>query len=359
MQEHSIGHSAIRDIFTRPHRRFNPLVGEWVLVSPHRTERPWLGQEDVPASERLPAYDPECYLCPGNARAEGARNPAYQGVFVFDNDFPSLLESTPASDQDRRGLLVARSERGACRVVCFSPRHDLTLPELGLDDLERLVDSLRGQFVELGALPWINHVQIFENKGVMMGASNPHPHAQIWATESIPTEPAKELAACRRYWSDQASCLLCDYLALEEQDPQRIVCANEAFVVVVPFWAVWPFEVMLLSRRHVNALSDLSAQEMSALADILKRLTARLDNLFQISFPYSMGFHQRPTDGAEYPELHFHAHFYPPLLRSAAIRKFMVGYEMLAEPQRDITPESAAARLRELPEVHYSEKRGA
>jgi UDPglucose--hexose-1-phosphate uridylyltransferase len=215
------------------------------------------------------------------------------------------------------------------------------------------VDSFTGEFAKLGELPYINHVQIFENKGVMMGASNPHPHAQIWATESIPTEPAKELDACRTYMSEHGSCLLCDYLALETEASERIICANEAFVAAVPFWAVWPFEVILLSRQHINALTDLNREQTLALADILKRLTTRFDNLFQISFPYSMGFHQRPTDGAAYPELHFHAHFYPPLLRSASVRKFMVGYEMMAEPQRDITPESAAARLRQVSEIHY------
>jgi UDPglucose--hexose-1-phosphate uridylyltransferase len=340
-------------MFTRPHRRFNPLVGEWVLVSPHRTDRPWLGQEDSAASAGLPAYDPECYLCPGNERAGGARNPVYDDVFVFDNDFPALLEETPLAVHDQGGLLVAHSERGACRVVCFSPRHDLTLPELGPDDLRRVVDSFKGQYLELGELPWINYVQIFENKGAMMGASNPHPHAQIWATESIPTEPAKELTACRTYMSSHDSCLLCDYLSLEIEASERIVCANEGFVALVPFWAVWPFEVMLVSRRHIDALSEFVPQETAALADILRRLTARFDNLFQMSFPYSMGFHQRPTDGEAYPELHFHAHFLPPLLRSASVRKFMVGYEMLAEPQRDITPEIAAERLRGLSEVHY------
>jgi UDPglucose--hexose-1-phosphate uridylyltransferase len=340
-------------MFSRPHRRFNPLTGEWVLVSPHRTERPWRGQEEQGPSDTQPGYDSECYLCPGNARAGGAVNPDYDGVFVFDNDFSALLPDTRNLDTGERELLIARSERGQCRVVCFSPRHDLTLPELTLGDVGRIVAAFQAQFVELGELPWINHVQIFENKGAMMGASNPHPHAQIWASETIPTEPAKELAACRAYTSKRGSCLLCDYLAAEIENSERLVCANKDFVALVPFWAVWPFEVLLLSRRHMNSLPDLSVDERDGLADILKRLTTRYDNLFLTSFPYSMGFHQRPTDGRDYPDLHFHAHFYPPLLRSAMVRKFMVGYELLAEPQRDITPEIAADRLRGLSEVHY------
>jgi UDPglucose--hexose-1-phosphate uridylyltransferase len=344
-------------MLTRPHRRFNPLTNEWVLVSPHRMERPWLGQEEAPRPDLPLTYDPDCYLCPGNARAGGAANPDYEGVFVFDNDFPALLEDTPSADNNLGGLLIAHSERGTCRVVCFSPRHDLTLPELGLDEVRRVVDSFKEQFAELGETAWINYVQIFENKGAMMGASNPHPHAQIWATKSIPTEPAKELAACRTYASDHESCMLCDYLNLEIGASERLVCTNNDFVALVPFWAVWPFEVLLLSRRHVSSIGEFTEEEMTGLADIWKRVTARFDNLFRTSFPYSMGFHQHPTDGAAYPELHFHVHFYPPLLRSASVRKFMVGYEMLAEPQRDITAEIAARRLRELSEVHYKSRK--
>jgi UDPglucose--hexose-1-phosphate uridylyltransferase len=252
---------------------------------------------------------------------------------------------------------VARTERGICRVICFSPRHDLTLPEMELEDIRGVVDVWAAQCEELGALPQIRHVQIFENKGAMMGASNPHPHGQVWANESLPNEPAKELAAQTAYWQERGDCLLCDYLALEERLGERLVCRNEHFTALVPFWAFWPFETMLLSRRHVASLLDLTDAERDGLAEILQRLLTRYDNLFEVSFPYSMGFHQQPTDGRVHPGWHLHAHAYPPLLRSATVRKFMVGYEMLAEPQRDIPAEAAAARLRAAPEVHYRQSR--
>jgi UDPglucose--hexose-1-phosphate uridylyltransferase len=346
-----------QSLLSQPHRRFNPLTNEWILVSPHRAERPWQGQEETLGEKPAPPYDLGCYLCPGNGRAGGATNPDYQGVFVFDNDFSALLPDIPTLELRQRDLLLARSERGVCRVLCFSPRHDLTLPELGRQALERIVAAFREQYIELGDLPWIDYVQIFENKGAMMGASNPHPHAQIWANESIPSLPARELVACRAYTASHGSCLLCDYLDLELEQAQRVVCSNEEFVALVPFWAVWPYEVLLVSRKHVGSLPDFSAAEAAALADILKRMTSRFDNLFRASFPYSMGFHQRPTDGRAYPEHHFHAHFLPPLLRSAVVRKFMVGYELLAEPQRDITPESAAERLRNVADIHIKATR--
>lgn len=330
---------------SQPHRRFNPLTREWILVSPQRTQRPWLGQVESPPAETLPAYDPECYLCPGNVRANGQRNPRYTSTFVFDNDFAALL---PMSNETayESDLLRALPERGVCRVICFSPRHDVTLSQMSRDEIRHVVDAWIAQTRELGALDFINYVQVFENKGALMGASNPHPHCQVWATEHIPTEPAKELRAQAEYWQKHGTCLLCEYLRLEMRDCARIVIQNDHFVVVVPFWAVWPFETMLLPRRHIGALTALTDEECDALADILKRLTTCYDQLFNISFPYSMGFHQSPTDGRTYPEVHLHAHYYPPLLRSATIRKFMVGYEMLAEPQRDLTPESAAERLR-------------
>ena len=340
---------------THPHRRYNPLTNEWLLVSPHRTQRPWLGQVETPPLEARPPYDPNCYLCPGNARAGGKRNPQYEGTFVFDNDYAALVSDIETTEFDQRGLLRATGERGICRVICFSPRHDWTLPDMPRAEIRRVVDVWGEQTREIGALDFINYVQIFENKGAMMGASNPHPHCQIWATEHTPTEPAKELCTLAEYRNARGACLLCDYLAQELAANERIVFQNDHFVVLVPFWAVWPFEAMLLARRHIGALTELTDAERDALADAIKRLTTRYDNLFHIQFPYSMGWHQAPTDGAAHPEVHLHAHYYPPLLRSATIRKFIVGYEMLAEPQRDITAESAAARLREMSEVLYRE----
>ena len=350
------------DLKEHPHRRFNPLTREWVLVSPHRTQRPWQGQVEKLPPESQPRYDPNCYMCPGNRRATGAITPAYTGTYVFDNDYPALLpddygpNTSQASDNadpsqaGENGLLVAQRERGICRVVCFSPRHDMSPSKMERIDLRRVVDIWAEQFQELGELPFINHVQIFENRGGMMGCSNPHPHGQIWANATVPNEPAKEGVAQGDYQTTHASCLLCDYLELERARGERLIAENNHFSALVPFWAIWPFETMVMGRRHVAALDELTEDERDGLADILKRLTTRYDHLFDVPFPYSMGFHQRPTDGAPHPEWHLHAHFYPPLLRSATVRKFMVGYEMLDSPQRDLTPETAAERLREMKE---------
>jgi UDPglucose--hexose-1-phosphate uridylyltransferase len=329
-----------------PHRRFNPLTREWVLVSPHRTARPWQGQVEDSGIARQPQYDPQCYLCPGNMRAGGLQNPAYTSTFVFDNDFAALKPDTPAGRFEQDGLLVAEAEQGVCRVVCFSPRHDLTVANMEPADLRRVVDVWAEQYGELGAMPMIGYVQIFENRGAMMGASNPHPHCQIWSNHAIPNEVAKETASQAAWRAGRGSCLLCAYARLEQAAGERVVEENGHFLALVPFWAVWPFEIMVLPKRHVTALDGLQDAERDALADILKRTTARYDRLFQVSFPYSFGFHQRPTDGAAHEEWHLHAHFYPPLLRSATVRKFLVGYEMLATPQRDITAEVAAERLR-------------
>ena len=347
----------LHDLKQIPHRRYNPLTRDWVLVSPHRTQRPWQGQVEGAAQPASAAYDPECYLCPGNPRAGGARNPQYTSTFVFENDFAALKPETfPDSlDECGSGLVVAESERGLCKVVCFSPRHDLTLARMALPDIRAVADVWAAEYAGIGALPQINYVQIFENRGEMMGCSNPHPHGQIWANQTVPNEPRKEQESLRGYQQQRSSCLLCDYLELERKLGERIVCENAGFVALAPFWAVWPFEVMLLSTRHVQDMAQLNGSERDGLVEILKRITTRYDNLFQTPFPYSMGFHQRPTNGEAHTEWHLHAHFYPPLLRSATVRKFMVGYEMLACPQRDITPELAAARLREMSERHYTE----
>ena len=343
------------DLTQHPHRRFNLLNGSWVLVSPHRTERPWQGQVERAAPAAQPEYDPNCYLCPGNSRAGGARNPPYTSTFVFDNDFAAMLRATPAGTEDRNDLLIAAGEPGICRVGCFSPRHDLAVSRMSVPDLTLVVDVWAAQYAELGRQPGIGHVQIFENRGEMMGASNPHPHCQIWASSSIPTEVAAEQREQAAWRAGRGSCLLCDYLAIERESGERLVSENESFAALVPFWAVWPFETMIVGKRHLTAMDEFDEAERRRLADILKRLTTRYDNVFAAPFPYTMGFHQRPTDGAAHPEWHFHAHYYPPLLRSATIRKFMVGFEMLGMPQRDITAESAAARLRAMPETHYLE----
>lgn len=337
-----------------PHRRFNPLTGDWVLVSPQRAGRPWLGQVEKTPPEHLSSYDPECYLCPGNLRAGGVRNPKYRGTFVFDNDFAALLPDDHEQSARAAGsLLVERPERGLCRVVCFSPRHDLTLPELELREVEQVISTWVEQSAELGRKDFIQSVQVFENKGELMGCSNPHPHSQIWAQSELPNELGKELEAQKRYFAANGTSLLSDVLLEEHARDSRIITVDEHFSALVPFWAIWPFEVLVIAKRRVAYLTDLTPDEMASLARVLHQITTRYDNLFEISFPYSMGFHQAPFDGQDHPEWVLHAHFYPPLLRSATVRKFMVGYEMLAMPQRDITPEAAAERLRALPAVHY------
>jgi UDPglucose--hexose-1-phosphate uridylyltransferase len=329
------------------HRRLNPLTGEWVVVSLHRSERPWLGQVEAISSESRPAYDPTCYLCPGNERARGVHNPKYDSTFVFDNDFPALLPNTIKAELNEKDLIVAQTESGVCRVVCFSPRHDLTLSRMTLVATRRVIDVWADQFSDLAARDNINYVQIFENRGAAMGASNPHPHCQIWATSSVPNEPRKEQTSLQKYVAKHDQCLLCEYTSYEEAHSERLVFTNEHFQVVVPFWAIWPFETLVISKRHLGDITVLNSNERDALAEILGKLTGCYDRVFKAPFPYSMGFHQRPTGGARHSEWHLHAHFYPPLLRSATIRKFMVGFEMLGSPQRDITAESAAARLRE------------
>jgi UDPglucose--hexose-1-phosphate uridylyltransferase len=342
-----------------PHKRLNPLTREWVLVSPQRTRRPWQG--GIEALTRLPSdpYDPECYLCPGNPRANGQGNPAYSGTFAFDNDFPALLPESPNRHMDQGGLLVAESERGVCRVVCFSPRHDLMLGRMNPAEIGNVVTAWCTESERLAGLPFIRAVTIFENRGFSMGASSPHPHCQIWANQTLPNEIAKEQESQRQYLHDHGRCLLCDYLALEssgEAAGERRIFENSSFAVSVPFWAVWPFETIVIAKRHTGTLEQLSGLERNDLADVMKRITTRYDNLFETPFPYSFGFHQRPCRGGDDAGFHLHAHFYPPLLRSATVRKFLVGYEMLAWPQRDITPEAAAERLRSASELHYLDR---
>ena len=336
-----------------PHRRWNLLRQSWVLVSPHRAERPWLGEVSQKTTPSGLKYDPKCYLCPGNQRAGGAVNPAYKDVFSFVNDFAALLPELPlAVETPASPLLVAEPVRGLCKVLCFHPDHSLTLARMTQPEIRRVVDAWTGEYRELSGLDWIEYVQIFENRGAMMGASNPHPHCQIWSTDFVPNEPAAESKAQHDHLTSTGHCLLCDYLAAEHAANERIIFENEHFTALVPWWATWPFEALLVSRRHLGALPQLNGEEREALADALKRLTTRYDNLFEISFPYTMGFHQSPAKD-EHPEWHFHAHFYPPLLRSATVRKFMVGFEMLGMPQRDIIAESAAERLRACSEEHF------
>ncbi len=332
-----------------PHRRWNPLRGSWVMVSPQRTQRPWQGQTETPTAPAMLQYDPTCYLCPGNERAGGLHTPKYTSTYVFDNDFAALKNDVPPASLDVQGagLLRAETERGLCGVLCFVPRLDLSLATMEVSAIERVVDLWAEQETELGAHDGMQYVQIFENRGAMMGASNPHPHGQIWATQHIPDEPALELAAQRSYLQQHGRALLPTYLEVELAQGERIVAQNDAWVALVPFWAVWPFEVMLLPREPVATMAAQTQVQRAGLAHLLSTVTRGYNRVFETPFPYSMGFHPAPFDGDGHPEWTLHAHFYPPLLRSATVRKFMVGFELLGSPQRDITPELAAETLRQ------------
>ena len=345
------------DINEDPHRRYNPLINEWVLVSPHRSKRPWQGQKESVNTVALPEYDPECYLCAGNVRMNGEKNPDYKGSFVFENDFAALKqEPIDFGGNEEGSFFKAQPERGISRVVCFSPRHDLTLPEMELEGIVNIIHTWQKEYTDLGTIDYINHVQIFENKGSVMGCSNPHPHGQIWAQSSLPTQVEKTQNNLKAYFDKNGTNLLQDYLKEELKVKERVVVENDHFAAIVPFWAIWPFETMIVSKRHITKITDFTEDEVAAFAVTLKQLTSKYDNLFETSFPYSSGIHQAPTDGEAHPEWQFHMHFYPPLLRSASVKKFMVGYEMMGESQRDITPEKSAEMLRNLSDVHYKQK---
>lgn len=335
-----------------PHRRFNPLTNEWVLVSPHRAKRPWLGQLESVNETQNPSYDPSCFLCPGNTRVNGEVNENYTGTYVFQNDFAAIKQDTPVVETDDP-LFKMATEQGESRVICFSPDHSKTLPELSVPEITAIVETWQQQCAELGQqYQW---VQVFENKGSVMGCSNPHPHGQIWAQRQLPTLVAKKHATQSAYYEKYGQNLLQDYAAQEIRKAERVVVTNDDWLVVVPYWAAWPFETLLLPRFNVSRMTDLNESQRVSLAEIIKQLTIKYDNLFNCSFPYSMGWHGAPFDGEQHDGWTLHASFFPPLLRSASVRKFMVGYEMLAEAQRDLTAEQAAQRLRDLPNIHYKQ----
>ncbi|KAF7729961.1 galactose-1-phosphate uridyl transferase [Apophysomyces ossiformis] len=341
------------DFSAHSHRRYNPLTRSWVLCSPHRTQRPWQGQQESDNAETRPSYDPSCYLCPGNKRANGDVNPEYDTTYVFPNDFAAVRADQPALERTDDPLLRVEGVRGECHVICFSPRHDLTMAEMSTEEVSGVVQQWADSYKAMKHKE-VQYVQIFENKGAAMGCSNPHPHGQMWCTDHVPVEPQAELESLQAYRKEHGRCLLCDYVQRELAEKTRVVIENESFVCVVPFWAVWPFEVLVLPKKHLADITEMN--NAVDLADMLRRVACRYDNLFKCSFPYSMGIHQAPVgQNNEFAHdlNHFHLHFYPPLLRSATVRKFLVGFEMLGEPQRDLTPEQAAARLRQLSDIHY------
>ncbi len=335
------------DLQDYSHKRYNILTGEWVLVSPHRAKRPWQGQNEETASEQRPKYDASCYLCAGNTRINGEQNPKYKDVFVFTNDF-AALQLNSKNFSIKKGLLKAESEQGICKVVCFSPDHSKSLADMAIKDIQKVVNTWKEEYEVLGRNDLINYVQIFENKGAVMGCSNPHPHGQIWSQSTLPNEVEKKDIQQLDYYNREQSSLLGDYIAQELALAERIIYENKDFVVLTPFWAVWPFETMIVPKKHWRDISELSDSESFLFAEAISKITTAYDKLFQCSFPYSSGIHQAPTNGKPNAHWHWHMSFYPPLLRSATVKKFMVGYEMFGSPQRDITAEQAVGKLKEL-----------
>lgn len=341
-----------------PHRRCNPLTGEWTLVSCHRTKRPWQGKTEVPPPKAVAAYDPKCALCPGNARACNQKNPDYDAAFTFDNDFPSLLPDIPVESMNEKGLLIATGEQGRCRVVSYSPRHDLSLSLMSKADICALIDVWEGEFRQLAAVPGVGYVSIFENRGELLGAFNPHPHCQMWSHATVPSLPYLETIRQKEYLATNKSCLLCSYAALEIEMKSRIVAQNDLFVAVVPFWASWPYEVLVIPTTHASDISELSIAARAALAEMLHIVTVRYDNLHSSPFPYAMAVHQRPTGDLQTPreEWHFHVHFLPPVARNGTARNFMTAFDLLFMDKRDNSPEESARKLRGCPDLHFTKK---
>ena len=335
------------------HRRKNILTGEWVLVSPNRTKRPWQGKKEIKTKINSINYDPDCYLCPGNLRVNNEKTPTYSDTYSFTNDFSALLDLR--ENNFKEGLLEAHSESGICKVLCYSPNHSITIPLMSINEILLVIKLWQDEYKNLGSLKSINHVQIFENKGEIMGCSNAHPHGQIWAQKRIPKEVEKKQFHQKEYYKKNNTSLLLDYLNQELELRERIICENSSFLALIPYWAVWPFETMIIPKKQHKSILSFSGNELVDYAKILKKLTTKYDNLFNTSFPYSSGIHQAPTDNKKNKEWHMHMSFYPPLLRSANVKKFMVGYEMFAEPQRDITAETAAEKLRNCSEKHFTE----
>ncbi len=335
------------DLQDYSHKRYNILTGEWVLVSPHRAKRPWQGQNEAVNNEKRPTYDESCYLCAGNTRINGEVNPKYEDVFIFTNDFAALQKDSPDFSVND-GLLIAESEKGICKVICFSPDHSKSLADMSAEEIQKVVFAWQKEYKELGDNELINYVQIFENKGAVMGCSNPHPHGQIWSQSTLPNEVDKKNTQQLNYFKDKNNSLLGDYLKQELEKNERIIYQNNAFVVLIPFWAVWPFEAMIAPKAHKTNILELNDDEALLYADAIAVLTKAYDKIFNTSFPYSSGIHQAPTNGEDNSHWHWHMSFYPPLLRSATVKKFMVGYEMFGTPQRDISAEKAAQMIRDL-----------